>query len=88
MIKIQLQHGGNPYIRGNSWKEKGQNGTGEDKSSKRVENTNESQRCRKLPWICKLLLMLYSKLQPYSKTTKQAKRQEGLKMERRTPESI
>ena len=63
---MRLQYGGNPYTRGNSWKGTGQNVTGEDKSSKRVEDTDKSQRCGELPWICKLLSMLYSKLQCYS----------------------
>jgi len=53
-----------------------------------VEDTDKSQRCGELPRICKFLLTLYSKLQLYSKTTKQAGRQEGLEMGRRTPESI
>ena len=83
-----LQHRGNPHIKSNSWKETGQNGTGKDKSSKRVEDTDKSQRHGKLPWVCKLLSMFYSKLQSYSKTTKQAERQEGLEIGRRTPECI
>ena len=45
MIKIQLQHGENPHTRGNSWKRTGQDGTGKDKGSERMKNTNESQRC-------------------------------------------
>ena len=83
-----LQHRGNSYIRGNSWKRTGQNEIGKDKGSERVEDTDKDQRCGELSWICKLLSTLYSKLQSYSKTTKWAERQEGLKIGRRTPECI
>ena len=34
--------------RGNSWKRTGQDGTGEDKGSERMENTNKSQVSRSL----------------------------------------
>ena len=83
-----LQHKGNSHIRSNSWKGTGQNGTGKEKSSKRVKDTDKDQRYKKLPWVCKLLLTFYSKLQSYSKTTKWAERQKGLEMGRRTPECI
>ena len=51
-----------------------QNETREDQSSEGMEDTDKTQKYRELSWICKLLSMLYSKLQLYSKTTKQAKR--------------
>ena len=38
------------------------------KAIKRMEDTDKSQGCGELSWICKLLLTLYPKLQPYSKT--------------------
>ena len=47
-----------------------------------MENTDKDQGCREFLWICKLLLTLHSKLQLYSKTTEQIKKQEGLKMGR------
>jgi len=47
-----------------------QNGTGENKNSKRMEGTNEDQRCRKLPRICELLQVIHSKFQLHSKTIK------------------
>ena len=74
MIKIWLQHGRNIHTRGNSWKVTDQNETREDQSSEGMEDTDKTQKYRELSWICKLLSMLYSKLQLYSKTTKQAKR--------------
>ena len=83
-----FQHGRNPHIKGNSWQRIGQNRIRKDKSSERVEDIDKDQRCGEFPQICKLLLMFYSKLQSYSKTIKQAERQEGLEMGRRTPESI
>jgi len=46
----------------------GQDGTREDKSSKGVEDTDKGQGCGKLPWVCKLLLTIHPKLQPYHKT--------------------
>ena len=49
MIKMQLQHGRNPYIRGSSWKRTSQDGTRKDKGSEGVENTNKSQGCREFP---------------------------------------
>ena len=36
-----------------------QDGTGEDKDSKGMENTNESKECGEFPGICQLLLTLY-----------------------------
>jgi len=70
MIKMQLQHGRNPYIRGSSWKRTNKDGTREDKGGEGVENTNKSQECREFPWICQFLLMIYPQLQSYSKATK------------------
>ena len=87
-IKMRLQHGRNPYLRSRSRKGIGQDGTREDKSSKGVENTDQSQGDGKLPWICKFLPIIHPKLQPYCKTTEQTKGQEGLEMGRRTSESI
>ena len=83
-----FQHGRNPHIKGNSWQRIGQNRIRKDKSSERVEDIDKDQRHGELSWICKLLSMLYSKLQSYSKTIKWAERQEELEMERRIPESI
>ena len=53
-----------------------------------MKDTNTGQRHRKLPRVCKFLLMIHPKLQPHSKTTEQTKRQEGLEMGRRTSKSI
>jgi len=85
---MQLQHGRNPYLRSHSREETGQDGTREDKSSKGMEDTDQSQGCRKLPWIHKFLPTIHLKLQPYCKTTEQTKGQEGLEMERGISESI
>ena len=68
-VKMQLQHGRNPYFRSHSREGTGQDGTKKDKSSKGVEDTNQSQGCGKLSWIYKFLLMIHPKLQPYCKTT-------------------
>ena len=59
MIEIQFQHGRNPYLRGGSQKRTSQDGTGKNKGSKGVENTNESQGCREFPQICQFLPMIY-----------------------------
>jgi len=53
-----------------------------------MKDANKSERCGKLPGICKLLLTLYTKLQPHCQAIKQTKRQERVEMERRTPKSI
>ena len=79
-----LQYGRNPYSRSYSGKGTSQNGAGEDQGSKRMEDANEDQECGEFPWICKLLLMLYSELQPYSKTIKWIKRQKEMKIGWRT----
>ena len=55
-IKMQLQHGRNPYIRGGSWKGTSQNGTEKDKSGKGMENPNKGQGCWEFPWVYQLLL--------------------------------
>ena len=67
---MQLQYERNPHSRSYSGKETSQNGAEEDQGSKRMEDTNEGQGHREFPWICKLLLTLYSELQPYSKIIK------------------
>ena len=83
-----FQHGRNPYLRSCSREGIGQDGTRKDKSSKGVENTDQSQGCGKLPWICKFLLMIHSKLQPYCKTTEWTKGKEGLEIGGRTSKGI
>ena len=85
---MQLQRGRNPYLRSCSREGISQDGTREDKSSKGVEDTDQSQEYKKLPWICKFLLTIHPKLQLYCKTTEQTKRQEGLEMGRGTSESV
>ena len=57
-----------PIPRSYSWKGPSKDETGENQSCKRIENSNQSQRYEKLPWICKFLPMLYPELQSYSKT--------------------
>jgi len=41
-----------------------------DQGSKRIKDTDKSERRGKLPGICKFLSMLYTKLQPYCQTIK------------------
>ena len=65
-----------------------QDGTREDKGGKGIEDTNKGQRCRKLPRVCKFLLTVHPKLQPYGKTLERTKGQEELEMGRRISESI
>jgi len=69
-IKMRLQHGRNPYIRGGSWKGTSQNGTGKDKGGKEMKNTNKGQGCQEFPWIRQLLLTIYPQFQSHSKTIK------------------
>ena len=88
MIKMRFQHGRNPYYRGSSWKMTSQDGTGKDKGSKGVENTNKTQRCQEFPQICQCLLMIHPQLQPYSKTIKRIKGQEGMEMGRRASKGV
>ena len=83
-----LQYERNIYSRSYSGKGTSQNGAGEDQGSKRMEYANKGQGCKKFSWICKLLLMLYPELQPYSKTIKWIEGQERMEMEWRTPKGI
>jgi len=53
-----------------------------------MEDTDEDQRCRKLPRIYELLQMIHSKLQPYSETIKQTKGNKRMGVERRTSTSL
>ena len=46
---MQFQHGRNPYLRGSSWKRTSPDGTGKDKGSEGVENTNKSQGYQEFP---------------------------------------
>jgi len=64
---MRLQHKENPYFRGHCRKETNQDGTGEDKDGKRMEDTNKSKEHGKFPRVCKLLSMIHSKLQSYGK---------------------
>ena len=77
---MRLQHEGNPYPRSDSWKRTSQNGTRENKGSKRTENTDEDQRCRKFPRICQFLLMIHLQLQSYRKTIKRTERKKEMKI--------
>jgi len=88
MIEMRFQHGRNPYLRGSSWKRISQDGTGKDKSSKGVEDSNKNQGHREFPRICQFLLVIHPQLQPYSKTIKQIKGQEGMEMGRRASEDV
>ena len=59
MIKIRFQYGGDSYPRSHHRKMTNQDGTGEDKDSKGMENTNESKGHGEFPRIYQLLLTLY-----------------------------
>ena len=85
---MRLQHGGNSYLRSDSWERTNQNGTREDKGSKRMENTDEGQGRRKFPRICQFLPTVHSQLQSYSKTIKQIEGQKGTEIGKGTPRSI
>ena len=87
-IEMQLQHGGNSYLRGGCWQRTDSNGTRKDQGSKRMEDADKSKRRGKLPVVCKFLSTLYTKLQPHCQAIKQTKRQERVKMGRGTPKSI
>ena len=87
-IKMQLQHGRNPYFRSGCWQRADSNGTRKDQGSKRMEDTDKSKRCGKLPRIHKFLLTLYTKLQLHCQAIKRTKRQERVEMGRETPKSI
>jgi len=80
MIKMQFQYGGNSYPKSHSRKGTSQDGTREDKGSKRMENTNKSQRYREFPWICQFLPTIHLQLQSHSKAIEQVKGQEGMEM--------
>ena len=85
---MQLQHGGNSYPRSGSWERTSQNGTRENQGSKRMENTDKDQGCRKFPRICQFLASVHSQLQPYHGTIKQIEGQKGMEMGKGTSESI
>jgi len=87
-LEERLQHEGNPYLRGGCWQRTDSNGTRKDQGSKEMEDADKSERCRKLSRICKLLSMLYTKLQPHCQAIKQTKRQERVEMGRGTSKSI
>jgi len=87
-IEMQLQHGGNPYLRGGYWQRTDSNEIRKDQGSKRMEDANKSERYGKLPRICKFLSTLYTKLQPHCQAIKQTKRQERVEMGRGTPKSV
>ena len=59
IIKIQFEHGEDSYSRSHCRKRTNQDGTGEDKGSKGMENTNESKGRGKFTRIHQLLLILY-----------------------------
>ena len=65
---MRFQHGRNPYPRSYYGKGTDQDGTREDKGGKEIEDTNKSEGCGEFPRVCKLLLMIYPKLQLHSKT--------------------
>jgi len=69
-IEIQLQHGGNPYLRGGCWQRTDSNGTRKDQGSKRMEDADKSEEHGKLPGVFKLLPTLYTKLQPHCQAIK------------------
>jgi len=87
-IEMRLQYGGNPYPRGGCWQRTDLNGTRKNQGSKRMEDTDKSERHGKLPEVCKFLLTLYTKLQPHCQDIKQTKRQERVEVGRETPKSI
>ena len=67
-IRMQFQHGRNPYSRSYCGKGRNQDRIGEDKGSKRMEDTDESKGYGKFPRVRKLLSMIYPKLQLHGKT--------------------
>ena len=77
---MRLQHGRDSHPRSNSWKRTNQDGTGKNKGSKRMEDTDEDQGCRKFPQICQLLQTIHSQLQSYSKTIERIEGQKGVEM--------
>ena len=87
-IKMRLQYGRNPDTWSNCRMRTNQDGTREDKGSKRMEDADEDQRCRKFPWICQFLQTIHSQLQSYSKTIERIERKEGMEMGKGTLGSI
>ena len=69
-IKMRFQHGGNPYLRGGCWQRTDSNRTRKDQGSKRMEDAKKSERCGKLPGICKFLSTLHTKHQPHCQAIK------------------
>ena len=80
-VKMQLQHGRNPYLRSHHRERTSQDGTREDKDSKEMEDTSKGQRCGKLPWVCKLLSVIYPKFQPITKPLNELKDKKDWKWE-------
>ena len=70
---MQFQHRRNSDPRGYSWKKPSQDGTRENQSCKRIEDSIQDQGCREFPWICKLLSTFYPELQSYSKAVNELK---------------
>ena len=85
---MRLQHGENHYLRGSCWQRIDSNGTRKDQGSKRMEDADKSERCGKLPGVCKFLSTLYTKLQPHCQDIKQTKRQKRVEVGRETLKSI
>ena len=67
---MRLQHERNTYFRGSGWQRTNPNGIRKYQGSKRMEDTDKSERCGKLPGICQFLSMLHTKLQPYCQAIK------------------
>jgi len=88
MIEMRFQHERNLYLRGGSWKRTSQDGTGKDKSSKGVEDTNKNQGRREFPQICQFLPAIHPQLQPYSKTIKRIKEQKEMEIGGRASKGI
>ena len=53
-----------------------------------MENTDKSQKGRKLPEICKLIPEIYPEFQSYDKTIEQVKGKERMDMEQRTHQGL
>ena len=85
---MRLQYGGDSYPRSDSWERTNQKGTRIDKGSKRMENIDEGQGCRKFPRICQFLPTVHLQLQSYSKTIKRIEGQKGMEMGKGTSRSI
>ena len=85
---MQFQHGRDSHPRSDSWKRTNQDGTGKDKGSKRMEDTDKDQGCQEFPRICQLLQTIHSQLQSYGKTIERIKGQKGVEIGKGTPGSI